>query len=57
MNRELIGRYSWQYNGVALWQEVWDWCRNNFDYCWTNHYDTIHFDDEKEYAWFLLRWS
>lgn len=57
MSRELKGVYQWQYNGAAQWQEIYIWCRDNLNHYWSNGSDTFHFDDEKEYAWFLLRWS
>ena len=56
--------YLWQYNGVAPWQEIVVWCMDNlyhgghYEPNWfTNNRETIYFTDEKEYAWFLLRWS
>ena len=49
--------YTWQYNGVAPWYEIVKWCDTNLKSCWNNGYETIHFDDKGEYAWFLLRWA
>ena len=56
--------YSWQYNGVAPWLDIINWCMDNlyhgghYEPNWyTNHHETIYFKDKKEYAWFLLRWS
>ena len=57
MNSERIGLYQWQYNGVASWQDICNWCSYHCKSWWTNRRDTMYFDDEKEYAWFLLRWS
>jgi hypothetical protein len=49
---------SWQYNGCAKWIDVVNWCRENLCGCWhTNGFETIHFNSEKDYAWFMLRWS
>ena len=55
--------YSWQYNGVASWLDIIDWCLDNlyhgghYEPNWWSKYETIYFKDEKEYAWFLLRWQ
>ena len=56
--------YLWQYNGVALWIDIINWCMDNlyhgghYEPNWgTNHRETLWFKDEKEYAWFLLRWT
>jgi hypothetical protein len=57
MSKELIGVYQWQFNGCAPWDEIHIWCLDNLKYYWNNGFDTFHFDDKDEYAWFLLRWS
>lgn len=57
MNKVMIGAYQWQYNGCAAWYDIFIWCQDNLKYCWHNGFETFHFDDEKEYAWFLLRWQ
>ena len=55
--------HSWQYNGVAPWAEIVQWCIENlyhgghYEPKWHTGPETIYFSDEKEYAWFLLRWS
>jgi hypothetical protein len=56
--------YSWQYNGVASWDELLVWCMKNLYHgeyyktnWYTNHRDTFYFTDEKEYMLFLLRWA
>lgn len=55
--------YSWQYNGVAPWAEIVRWCMDNlyhgghYEPNWYTGPETFYFSDEKEYAWFLLRWS
>jgi len=54
---EMEGIYTWQYNGAAPWKDIWSWCQDNLEFCWTNGYENIHFDDEKEYTWFLLKWA
>lgn len=50
--------YSWQYNGVAPWFEIIDWCYTMFSAksIW-HQYETIHFQQEGDYVLFLLRWS
>ena len=57
MSREIIGAHQWQYNGCAPWYDIFIWCQNNLKYSWHNGFDTFHFDDKDEYAWFLLRWA
>jgi hypothetical protein len=56
--------YSWQYNGVAPWNDLVVWCIGNlyhgghYEPNWyINQKDTFYFKDEKEYMLFLLRWS
>jgi hypothetical protein len=56
--------YSWQYNGVAPWNDIVVWCMQNlyhgghYEPNWyTNQKETFYFKDEKEYILFLLRWS
>jgi hypothetical protein len=56
--------YSWQYNGVAPWNDLVVWCIENlyhggyYEPNWhTNQTDTFYFTDEKEYMLFLLRWT
>lgn len=49
---------SWQYNGVAPWSDIADWCRNTFGEGKVNAtWDTFYFKSEKHYMLFLLRWS
>lgn len=57
--------HTWQYNGVAPWNDIIEWCYDSlykgesFYYepkWWTNN-GTIYFEDSKEYTQFLLRWS
>ena len=50
--------YQWQYNGVSTWDEVTAWCRTHIPNQWcTNNYETLWFNTEQAYAWFLLRWA
>lgn len=54
-------KHSWQYNGVAPWGEITQWCWTNFgnghhERCrW--QWETIYFAREDDYAFFLLRWA
>ena len=55
---------SWQYNGVAHWVDILEWCYHNlyhggnYEPNWyTNNRDTFYFKDPKEYTLFLLRWT
>jgi len=50
-------RYKWQYNGIAPFEEISDWCRNNLKGHTYIPYETIWFSNERDYHWFLLRWS
>jgi hypothetical protein len=47
---------SWQYNGVAQWNDITNWCRDHLR-AWDAKWETIYFQDEKEYTLFLLRWT
>lgn len=56
--------HTWQYNGVAPWHEIVEWCikhlyhGGNYEPNWyTNQTDTFYFTDPKEYTMFVLRWS
>ena len=55
MNPE--AKWTWQYNGVTTWCNIRQWCLGNFGVFDSNGYETIYFHDEKDYAWFLLRWA
>lgn len=49
---------SWQYNGVAPWFDIMTWCTKNIPFgYYTNNFDTIFFVNERDFAWFTLRWS
>lgn len=49
--------------GGPYWSEKIDWCRENlyhggnYEPNWYQNYPYICFKDEKEYAWFILRWK
>ena len=48
---------------AGAWEEKVKWCKENlyhgghYEPNWYLRYPWIEFDDEKEYAWFVLRWS
>lgn len=46
----------WQYNGMAQWSEIIQWCEHHLKH-WHAQWETITFYDEREYVLFLLRWS
>lgn len=53
---------QWQYNGVAEWWRIIQWCEDTFgpdgeDKTWRWSYDTIYFKTDKEYTLFILRWT
>jgi len=49
---------TWQYNGVAPFDDIYQWCRQNIPMHVTmNGWETFTFTDEKAYVWFILRWS
>ena len=52
-------KHSWQYNGVAPFEEIVWWCRRTFgSYAgWMWQHETFHFVHEQDYLIFLLRWS
>jgi len=49
---------TWQYNGVAGWSNIIDWCDqylyNSYS---TNGYETIIFHNPQAELLFRLRWS
>jgi hypothetical protein len=50
--------YSWQYNGVALWQDVWDWCVDHISLDdFETNWETIYFKNKNDYTFFLLKWT
>lgn len=48
----------WQYNGVAPFTDIVNWCQNTFG---TENvlakWETIYFYNERDYLVFLMRWS
>lgn len=49
---------KWQYNGVAPFDEIYQWCRENIpEHVTTNGWETLVFSSEKAYVWFLLKWQ
>lgn len=49
---------KWQYNGVAKMSEILDWCMEHIlYYFWYDGFDTIHFNSDKAYTMFMLKWS
>ena len=48
---------SWQFNGVAPFDDVIVWCEQHLgnNYIW--NFDTIYFKSERDRAFFLLRWT
>ena len=51
------------YSAGAIWtlrSEQYTWCRENLAYgkwTWDQHMGAFHFEDDKDYMWFRLRWS
>lgn len=48
---------SWQYNGVAPFDDVLDWCEEHFgnDFVW--NFETIYFKHDRDRTAFMLRWA
>lgn len=46
---------SWQYNGVAPWFEIVEWCAKHLTHVHSKH-ETIYFINDHDYTLFLLRW-
>ena len=48
---------SWQYNGVADFDDVLDWCEATLgdNFVWS--YETIYFKYEQDRTAFMLRWA
>ena len=50
--------FSWQYNGVAPWTDIVNWCWDTYPVGSVYHrFETIHFQNERDYTLFLLRWA
>lgn len=48
---------SWQYNGVAPFEDVLLWCEQHFGNDWIWNFETIYFKHERDRTAFMLRWS
>ena len=48
---------SWQYNGVAPFEDVKLWCEQTFGNDWIWSFETIFFKYEKDRTVFLMKWS
>jgi len=71
LKKQKFSRAKWYeadlWNSGYKMDEVREWCVSQYgpqDYSpnawsrWTNHYNsTFRFRDEKDYHWFVLRWS
>ncbi len=50
--------YQWQYNGAEEYWRIVKWCLDTFGFegwCYKN--EMLYFDNDKDYEFFLLRWS
>lgn len=47
---------TWQYNGVAPFNDLLDWCDQHIE-TWSFQFETIFFYTEEEYTMFLLKWG
>jgi hypothetical protein len=48
---------SWQYTGVAPFDDILEWCEEHFGNDWIWNYETIYFKTEPDRLVFALRWS
>ena len=48
---------SWQYNGVAKFEDVMFWCEEHFGNNWIWNFETIYFKTKEDKMMFALRWS
>lgn len=48
---------SWQYNGIAPFEEVVEWCEQHFGNDWIWNFETIYFKHERDRTAFMLRWA
>lgn len=51
-----VRKLEWQYNGVAPWNVVFEWCKEHCKYGWYTRFETIYFENEADYTWFALKW-
>lgn len=47
----------WQYNGVAPFDDVLDWCEEHLGNDWIWNFETIYFKHERDRTAFMLRWA
>lgn len=51
------GFYTWQYDGVAKWVEIYSWCEDHFGPTgWHGEWDCLSFEREEDYTMFMLKW-
>ena len=48
---------SWQFNGVAPFQDIMLWCEEHLHNDWIWNFETIYFKHEKYKLLFILRWA
>jgi hypothetical protein len=58
---------TWQYNGVAPWNDIIKWCGLAFGppetpghrikRDWGHNFETIRFNKEEHYTMFMLKWG
>lgn len=48
---------GWQYTGVAPFDDILDWCEQQFGDNFVWNYETIYFRHERDRTAFLLRWA
>lgn len=49
--------YSWQYNGVAAFDDVVGWCEDQFGNNWAWSFETLYFKYERDYMLFIMKWA
>lgn len=47
---------SWQYNGVATFEDVMLWCEEHLHNDWIWNFETIYFKTQEDKLVFMLRW-
>lgn len=52
----LAATYQWQYNGIAPWKTIINWCFDHIPDSY-NKSETIYFSSAEDYTLFLLRWA
>lgn len=48
---------SWQYTGVAPFDDIMSWCQEHFGRDWLWNFETIYFKHEQDRTAFMLRWA